>query len=53
MSSAHMATKLLFETIYKFTVVQNLHKTSVARVWFCYWLCEAVLVVKSKMRNGF
>ena len=35
--SKHNCRIAVFETIYKFTVVQNLHKTdNVAGVWFCY-----------------
>ena len=36
----------MFETMYKFTAVQNLHKTdSVAGVRFCNWSCDAILVI--------
>jgi hypothetical protein len=42
----HSCKTAVFETIYKFTAVQNLHKTdSVAGVRFCYRFCDAVLKI--------
>ena len=42
----HSCKTAVFETIYKFTAIQNLQKTDgVAGVRFCYWFCDAILVM--------